>query len=255
MEDAVRALQQQVNALMSQNTTLEAQLLGQQNIAQGLAELPGAITTVLNRAQAPTRRMLVDHKGFGKPPVFSGREEDFYARAKKAENYVSGVFPNLRGAFTFAVESQDAVSSTSVALGVPELEAGLSTEIDGQLFIVLSGLTNGESFDVVMSTGGDHGFERWRKLHRRWNPYTAGRARSLLREILSPSRVKLPELMSAMERLEELVRRHCDRRDAQGNVHSLAEDIRMSSFEALMPDDLEKHVQLNRARLYSYGVL
>ena len=29
----------------------------------------------------------------------------------------------------------------------------------------------------------------------------------------------------------------------------------MSSLEALLPDDLEKHVQLNRARLNLYGVL
>ena len=49
MEEAVRALQQQVNALMSQNAALEAQSVSQQNIAQGLAELPGAITTVLNQ--------------------------------------------------------------------------------------------------------------------------------------------------------------------------------------------------------------
>ena len=200
MEDAVRALQQQAHALTAQNAALEAQLRGQQNIAQGLAELPGAITTVLSRPQAPTRRMLVDQKGLGKPPVFSGREEDFHVWAKKVENYMSGVFPNVRGALTFAVESQDAVTATSVALGVPELEAELSTETDGPLFIVLSALTDGESFDVVMSAGGDHGFESWRKLHRRWDPYTAGRARSLLREILSPSRVKLPELMCAIER-------------------------------------------------------
>ena len=174
MEDEARALQQQVNALTAQNAALEAQLLSQQNIAQGLAELPGAITTVLSRSQAPTRRMLVKQKGLGKPPVFSGREEDFYVWAKKVENYVSGVFPNVRGAVSFAVESQDAVTATSVAVGVPELGAGLSTEIDGQLFIVLSALTDGESFDVVMSAGGDHGFESWRKLHRRWGPYTAG---------------------------------------------------------------------------------
>ena len=55
--------------------------------------------------------------------------------------------------------------------------------------------------------------------------------------------MKLPELMGAIERMEDLVR------------HGLAEDIRMSSLEALLPDDLEKHVQLNRARLNSYGVL
>ena len=33
---------------------------------------------------------------------------------------------------------------------------------------MLSVLTDGESFDVVMSAGGGRGFESWRKLHRRW---------------------------------------------------------------------------------------
>ena len=56
---------------------------------------------------------------------------------------MSGVFPNVRGALTFAVESQAAVAAASVALGVPELEAEMFTEIDGQLFIVLSALTDG----------------------------------------------------------------------------------------------------------------
>ena len=134
--------------------------------------------------------MLVDSKGLGKPPVFSSREEDFCVCAKKVENYMSGVFPNVRGALALAVESQDVVTAAAVALGVPGLGAETSTEIDAQLFVVLSALSDGESFDVVMSAGGDHGFESWRKLHRRYDPYTAGRARCLLREILSPMRVK-----------------------------------------------------------------
>ena len=87
--------------------------------------------------------------------------------------------------------------------------------------MVLSALTDGESFDVVMSAGGDHGFESWRKLHRRWDPYTAVRARCLLREILSPPRVKLPELMCTIERMEDLGRRCCSQQDAQGNAHIL----------------------------------
>ena len=229
---------------MSQDAALEAQLRGQQNIGQGLAELPGAITTVLNRAQAPTRRMLVDPKGLGEPPMFSGIEEHFNVWTKKIENYVSGVFPNVRGALAFAAELQDVVTSATVAIGVPELGVETSAEIDVQLFVVLSALTEGESFDIVMSVGGDHGFESWRKLHGRWNPYTAGRARSLLREILC-----------AIEKMEDLVRRYSSRRDAQGNAHNLAEDVRMSPLEALLPDDLAKHVQLNRSRLTSYGVL
>ena len=245
----MRALQQQVNALMSQNAALEAQLVSQQNIAQGLAELPGAITIVLSRSQALMKKMLVDPKGLRKPPVFTGKEAHFHVWTKKVENYVSGVFPNVRGALTFAAESQDVVTAASVAIGVPELGVEMSAEI------VLSALTEGESFDIVMSAAGDHGFESWRKLHGRCTPYTAGRARGLLKEILSPTQMKLPELMGAIEKMEDLVRRYCSRRDAQGNAHNLAEDIRISSLEALLPDDLEKHVQLNRARLTSYGVL
>ena len=199
--------------------------------------------------------MLVEPEGLGKPPVFSGREEHFYVWTKKVENCVSGVFPNVRGALAFAAESQDVVTAATVATGVPELGVETSAEVDGQLFVVLSALTDGESFDVVMSAGGDHGFESWRKLHGRWNPYTAGRSRSLLREILSPTRAKLPELLYAIVKMEDFVRRYSSRRDGRGNAHTLAEDIRMSSLEALLPDDLEKHVQLNRARLTSYGVL
>ena len=94
--------------------------------------------------------------------MFPGREEDFYVWTKKVENYVSGVFPNVRGALAFAAESQDVVTAATVAIGVPELGVETSAEIDGQLFVVLSALTDGESFDVVMSAGGDHGFESWR---------------------------------------------------------------------------------------------
>ena len=209
MEEAVRALQQQVNALMSQNAALEAKMISQQNKAQGLAELPGAITTVLSRSEAPTRRMLVDPKGLGKPPMFSGKEEHFYVWTKKIENYVSGVFPNVRGTLAFAAESQDVVTAATVAIGVPEFGVETSAEIDGQLFVVLSALTDGESFDVVMSPGCDHGFESWRKLDGRWNPNTAGRGRSLLRAMTG---AKLPDLMCAIEKMEDLVRRYSSRR-------------------------------------------
>ena len=100
--------------------------------------------------------------------MFSGREEDFNVWTKKIGNYVSGVFPNVRGALAFAAESQDVVTGATVAIGVPKLGVETSAKIDVQLFVVLSALTEGESFDIVMPAGGDHGFESWRKLHGRW---------------------------------------------------------------------------------------
>ena len=71
--------------------------------------------------------MLVDPKGLGKPPMFSGKEEDFYM-----ENYVSGVFPNVRGALAFAAESQDVVTAATVAIGVPEF--GVETSAGREMY-------------------------------------------------------------------------------------------------------------------------
>ena len=56
-----------------------------------------------------------------------------------------------------------------------ELGGDISGELDGQLFVVSSALTDGENFDIVTSAGGDRGFGSWRRLRKRCDPYTAGR--------------------------------------------------------------------------------
>ena len=147
MEETVRALQQQVNVLVSQNAALEAQSIS-------LAEMAGATTTVLSRSQAPLRRILVGPNGLGKPPMLVDREEDFNVWIKKIMNCVSSVLPNVHSALEFAAESQDVVTAATVAIGVPELGVETFAQIDVQLFVVLSALTEG--FDIVMSAGSDH---------------------------------------------------------------------------------------------------
>ena len=58
----------------------------------------------------------------------------------------------------------------------------------------------------------------------------------------------MPELIGAIDRIENLVRRVSSGRDVQGDAHTLADDTRTSSPDAVFQDDLEKHVQLNRER-------
>ena len=123
-----------------------------------------------------------------------------------------------------------------------------------QLCTVLMTLVEGESFDILVGSGSGEGLEGWRRLHERWDPLT--RARGLLREILSPGRAKLVELQGAVERLEDLMRRYTQRRDARnGQRHTLTEDIRMAALEALLPEELELHCQLQRSRLDTYQKL
>ena len=200
--------------------------------------------TVLNRALAPTRRMLVDQKTWDSHQSSQARKTTSTCGPRKSRITRSGVW-------SFAVESQ-AVFAAAVALGVLAPDDEASAEIDGQLFTVLSALTDGERLDVVTSVGGDRGFESRRKLHKRRDPYTAGGARSLVTEMLSLPRAQLLELMGAIERIEDLVRRYNGRRHVQGYPHTFADGIGMSSLEALLPDDVEKHAQLNRAILTSY---
>ena len=54
-------------------------------------------------------------------------------------------------------------------------------------------------------------------------------ARSLLKEIMTSGRSKLIDIFGPIERLEDLMRRCCARRDAGGNGQALAEDIRVAA--------------------------
>ena len=67
----------------------------------------------------------------------------------------------------------------------------------------------------TVQTGSGEGLEAWRRLHKRWDPLTTGRARGLLREILSPGRAKLVELQGEVERLEDLMRRYTQTRRSE----------------------------------------
>ena len=111
-------------------------------------------------------------------------------------------------------------------------------------------LVEGESFDTLVGSGSGEGLEAWRRLHERWDALTTGRARGLLREILSPGRAKLVELQGAVERLEDLMRRYTQRRDARNGQR-----IRMAALEALLPEELERHCQLQRSLLDTYQKL
>ena len=52
------------------------------------------------------------------------------------------------------------------------------------------------------------------------------------------------------------MRRYTQRRDARnGQRHTLAEDIRMAALEALLPEELKRHCQLQRSRLDTYQKL
>ena len=124
-----------------------------------------------------------------------------------------------------------------------------------QVYHCLIDLTEGESFDMVLSAGEGQGLEAWRKLNRRWDPIATGCSKNLLESIMNPGKSRIEDLMGSIERLEDLIRRYIVRRKTEGDAAVLDEDIKMASLESLLPEEMEQHVQFNRAKLSNYSLL
>ena len=188
----------------------------------------------------------MDTKGLGKPPPLKNTESEFVSWARRTENFVVSVHPGARDVLTWAVERESATVTEANAATEVVMSLDTLRMFADQLYTVLMSLVEGESFDILVGSGSGEGLEAWRRLHKRWDPLTTGRARGLLREILSPGRAKLVELQGAVERLEDLMRRYTQRRDARNG---------MAALEALLREELERHCQLQRSRLDTYQKL
>ena len=62
----------------------------------------------------------------------------------------------------------------------------------------LGHISQKESWSIVQNCGRN-GLEAWRSLHKRFDPLTGGRRRNLLRAIMASQRVKLEDLVSALQ--------------------------------------------------------
>ena len=169
--------------------------------------------------------------------------------ARRTENFVVSVHPGARDVLTWPVERDSATVTQANAATEVVMPLDTLRMLADQLYTVLMTLVEGESFDILVGSGSGEGLEAWRRLHKRWDPLTTGRARGLLREILSPGVAKLVELQGAVERLEDLMRRYTQRRDAWSGQRL---DTRTAALEALLPEELERHCQLQRSRLDTY---
>ena len=256
MTAAFAQLQQQQQDTEARAAAAEARAAAAEAMPTALANMIAGIPAAMTAATASSSaKSLVDVRGLGKPPIFSNSEEEYMMWSRKVESYVGGVFPACRPVLQFISEQQAPVDLPDIAIAITGTTEAELRSFSEQLHACLMALTTNESFNITIGSGSGEGIEAWRRLSRRWDPLTAGRARTLLRDILAPKRARIDTLQASLEALEEQMRRYTQRRDVSGRTHDLAEDIRMSSLEALLPEDLEKHVQLNRQRLGSYELL
>ena len=198
--------------------------------------------------------------------MFNNEELGFRRWSRTVCNLTVGVFgKEFQDVLEYCLDRDDPVDMTELEnkFGIdPEIDPdvgipGLADKCD-QLYRVLSSLTSGESEDLVVGCAnlGASGFEAWRRLNRRWGPVTAGRKRNILRAILNPERTKTWEgVRPAIEQLDDLIRRYEARKNESGAREVLSDDIKCTAIELLVPQDLEKHLIMNKSRLTNYSLI
>jgi len=256
----IKVLNDQNKALQMRLDQAEQEVLRQRAVSEQSAQVVAALNQLPQTLQAMVKtsdgkRVLVDAKGLGKPSPFDNVEQNFLKWSRKTANYMNSVLKGLNPVLLSAVDEDDVLDWQKFKASQLDIEDEDLDEMNEQVYHCLVALTDGESFDIVTSVGEGQGLESWRKLNRRWDPVIAGRSKNLLKAIMNPGKARMEDLMGAIERLEDLMRRYTSRRTADGNLAVLNEDIKMTCLESLLPDHLEQHVQLNRARLSNYSLL
>ena len=110
----------------------------------------------------------------------------------------------------------------------------------------LMALTSYEANDIVANSRKNP-LEAPRRLQKRYDPTTGGRKRNLLRTIISPGRCSLLELQAGIERWESHVSLY-----EKKLKNKMDDEIKVAGLEALVPDELEKHLILNSNRLRTF---
>ena len=190
--------------------------------------------------------------------MFKNDSARFNEWLRKTQAYVLACFGHSFKQVLEWIEDQDSeitLQDLIVEFG-PESELPVADleERDSQLHTALMSLTEGESFDLVLGSGG-RGADALRRLIRRWDPASGGKRRVILKQILVPERAKLQDLPQALERWDELVRRYEKRRAGGSAAQSLDGDVKVAALEALVPHELEQHLALHRARLSNYSLV
>ena len=140
-------------------------------------------------------KSLVDNKAIGKPTVFRSKEPEFQQWSMKFLGFVSGIWPQARAVLEWAAESETSLTNEQIkrvwcddADEIEKIED--IDDMSQQIQSALISLLEGEAGDLVVGATEGGGLESWRKITRRFDPFTVGRSRNMLQAILNPGNFK-----------------------------------------------------------------
>ena len=120
--------------------------------------------------------MLLDSRGFTKPPRLDGRQLHWAAWAFRVESFAS-----LCGWYDYMDQARQATALLDFSALV-----GNAAEVAKSLYHFLVQTVDGRAVELIHLVQRGNGLEAWRVLCREYKPAAGGRFAKMLRNILNP---------------------------------------------------------------------
>jgi len=163
-------------------------------------------------------------------PQFNGKLEnweDFQFKFRRAIRSQSASAHNCMS----QVEGQETVVDD-------DLDVNVSKETSATFFDILCQHVEGEALMVIKSVEGFHGFEAWRRLHRKYSPRTLARRLRLLMAVVNPGRVKnAGEIQAGLTLWEGKVKQLNDQFEDK-----LSDQMKAAIITSAMPNKVQDHI-------------
>ena len=191
---------------------------------------------------------MIDKSGVGKPQVFDGTRTAWVAWCFKMETWVAGQFEAGEAILTYAREQGDHSISDSEVTTLATTY-GQAEKLSRHLYQALVGLCAMESepLEIVQNSNKNNGLDAWRRLCFKYDPNNEHTSMALLKKIMHPERVSISDLALRIEKWEADYKKYRNRTGEQ-----LTDAMQRMCLNAMVPEELLGHLELNAARLKTY---
>ena len=114
-----------------------------------------------------------------------------------------------------------------------------SKETSACLFDILCQHVEGEALTIIKSVTGYHGFEAWRRLHRKYSPRTLARRLRLLMAVVNPGKIKnMGEIQSSLTMWEEKIKQL----ETQFDDNTISDQLKVAIITSALPSKAQDHI-------------
>ena len=228
-----------ITAMLEQMRSQQQQQQQQHEaMMQRLVEQQAAQTPIGSREQKPGdpaarvegRSELIPK--FISCPQFNGKPEnweDFQFKFRRA----------IRSQSATAHAEMIKAEGSETVVNDDDIEVNASQETSACLFDILCQHVEGEALMIIKSVAGFHGFEAWRRLHRKYSPRTLARRLRLLMAVVNPGKIKnMGEIQSSLTMWEEKIKQL----ETQFDDNTISDQLKVAIITSALPSKAQGHI-------------